>query len=189
MKANANLNKGSILRAGAIKSTKQLGLLRRWPDLEGNRPMVVADLTEGMRLPSPRIRTHIGAQVINGSEQQIYLFRLQVGATLICWLADPYAAEIHAMLSEWASAGHMFVALNTLEGARILTRPVIGKVPAINTISSSANGHSSARFDRTAHDAVTSGLIKAQVFSEIASVKTIRKIRFFSVSCQGDGTL
>lgn len=182
MKANANLNNGSMLRAGAIKSTKQLGLLRRWPDLEGNRPMVVADLTEGMGLPSSRTRTHIGAQVINGSEQQFYLFRLQVGATLICWLADPYASGVHAMLNEWASAGHMFVALNTLEGARILTRPVIGEVPAINTISPSANAQSSARFHRTAHDAVTSGLIKAQAYSEITSVKTIRKLRIFSVA-------
>lgn len=181
MTVNANMKSG-ILRTGAIKSTKQLRLLRRWPDLEGNRPILVAELGDGMLLPRPRTQTHITAQVISGSEQQIFLFRLQVGATLICWLVDPYAPEIHAVLNEWARAGNMFVALSTAEGVRILTRPVVGKLAATNSALSSSDEQTSARFHRTAQDAVASGLIKAQAHSEISSVKTIRKLQIFSAS-------
>lgn len=186
MKANAKTTNGSILKKGTIKSTNQLGLLRRWPDLEGNRPMLVADITHEMRLPSSRTRTHIDAEVLAGREQQLYLFRLQVGATVICWLADPYDLEICAMLHQWANAAHMFVAMNALDGVRVLTRHVVGDGPSMEPCAVLANPEDSARFLRSATDAVTSGLVKARAYSKIDSIKQIRKVLIFGVADQGD---
>lgn len=173
-------NQSRLLKLGSITSTNQLGLLARLPDLNCNRPMLFADLSDKMDQPSSLAETCVSAEVLDGSEQKFYSFRLQIGATLICWLADPYDPMILNLLQAWVSAGHMFFGLKVRQGIIIRTRPVTGKLPN-DPQSNPAYAPDIERFMRTANDAVSSGRVKAMVKSEIDSVAKISKVRAFLI--------
>lgn len=181
MKATAKLNQSHTLRQGSITSTNELGLLRRVPDMEGNLPMLLADLSDEIGVPSSRIQSSLSIEVVQGSEQNLYSFRLQVGATLVCWLADPNDPEIHSMLQTWASAGHLFFGLRTKEGVIVQTRQVGGVPPSIEDITAASGGVDTGRFLRSTAAVVNSGRMKAQAQSDISSVPKIRKVRAFLV--------
>lgn len=181
MKATSKLNQSRTLRQGRITSTKEIGLIPRMPDMEGTRPMLLADLSDEMDMPRLHIETSVSAEVVHGSEQALYSFRLQIGATLVCWLADPYDPEIHSMLQTWASATYMFVGLKTTAGVMVRTRLVCGIPPSICDIYAASGQMDTRRFLRSTAGVVNSGLAKAQAQSDIASVPKIRKVRAFLI--------
>lgn len=87
MKATSKAKHDYTLKQGSITSTNRLGMLRRWPDLTGDRPMLIADLSSEMGLPGARLPYIVSIEALQGSEQPLYSFRMQIGAKLICWLA------------------------------------------------------------------------------------------------------
>lgn len=180
MKSNSQANRSRILNGGSVTSTSQLGLLARMPDMVGTQPMLIGDLSDEMRRPNQRVKSVVSAEVIQGSEQQLYSIRLQIGASLICWIADPYSATTHRLFQTWLSAGHMFVGLQTRHGVLIRTRPVTGEL-SIGADSTKVAAVDTRRFLRSANDAATSGLLKACARSEIDSVQAIRKVRAFLI--------
>jgi hypothetical protein len=181
MKATWKMNQSRTLRQGSITNTNELGLIRRMPDMEGTFPMLLADLSDEIGALTSRTQSSLSIEVVQGSEQNLYSFRLQVGATLVCWLADPNDPEIHGMLQTWASAGHLFFGLKTNQGVTVQTRPVGGVPPSIDDITAASGGMDTGRFLRSTAAVVNSGLIKAQAQSDIASVPKIRKVRAFLV--------
>lgn len=181
MKATSKANHGGSLNQGSITCTKDLGLIPRIPDLEGTRPMLLADLSHEIGKPRARVQWSVGAEVVLASEQALYLFRLQVGATLVCWLADPSDPKVVGMLQEWASAKHMFFGLRTKGGVIVRTREVVGVPLTVDEISAALGGVDRERFIRSATEVVNSGLIKAKAQSDILAVSKIRKLRIFTV--------
>jgi hypothetical protein len=185
MRATSKVKDGGNLKPGSITSTKELRLIPRMPDMTGTCPLLLADLSDEMSYPSLHLETSVSAEVVRGSEQALYLFRMQVGATLVCWLADPNDPEIHCVLNGWAKSAYMFVALKTSAGVMVRTGLVCGVPPAIRHIYDSSGPLDNERFIRSTIEAVNSGLIKAQVKSDIDSVKKIRKVRVFSILGKG----
>ena len=149
--------------------------------MEGTCPMLLADLSDEMDMPRLHTETSVSAEVVHGGEQALYSFRLQIGATLVCWLADPNEPEIHGMLQRWASADYMFVGLRTNAGVMVRTRLVGGIPPSINDIRTALGPMDTGRFLRSTAGVVNSGLIKAQAQSDIASIPKIRKVRAFLI--------
>ena len=181
MKTTSKLNQSRMLRQGSITSTNELGLIRRMPDIEGTLPMLLADLSDEIGVSSSGSQSSLSIECVQGSEQNLYSFRLQVGATLVCWLADPNDSEIHEMLQAWASAGYIVFGLKTNEGVIVQTRSVGGLPPPIEDITATSGGIDTGRFLRSTAALVNSGLIKAQAQSDIASVPKIRKVRAFLI--------
>lgn len=181
MNTTSKTSKGSITKHGSITSTKQLGLLPRIPDLEGHRPLLFAELSDEMGLPSTTLQHSVSAELLEGSEQPLYSFRLQIGTRLIVWLANPYAPETLNMLQNWASVGDMLVGVKTGHGMLVHTRPVVGGTQFIDGGSIASNAVDTKRFIRTAREAVSSGLVKARAVSDIACVPKIRKVHVFVV--------
>lgn len=181
MRATSKVKHGHTLKQGSITSTNELGLLRRMPDMTGTCPLLLADLSDEMGMPGPRLDTSVSAEVVHASEQALYLFRLQIGATLVCWLADPHDPEIHNLLQQWARADYMFAALKTDAGVMVRSPLVCGIPPSIKEIHESSGQMDTARFIRSTVEVVTSGVIRAQVKSDIALVQRIRKIRVFFI--------
>lgn len=95
---------------------------------------------------------------------------MQIGAKLICWLADPYDQKIFGMLQAWASAGHMFFRLHTSQGVLIRTRTITSAAPFDAPNFVIPHAFDTARFMRSATDAVSSGLVKVHAKNEIDSV-------------------
>lgn len=181
MKATSKVKHGHTLKQGSITSTNELNLIRRMPDMTGACPLLLADLSDEMDMPNPRLDTSVSAEVVHASEQALYLFRLQIGATLVCWLADPHDPEIHDLLQQWARADYMFAALKTDEGVMVRSRLVCGIPPSIKVIHEASGQMDTQRFIRSTVEVVTAGIIKAQVKSDIAQVQRIRKIRVFFI--------
>jgi len=169
------------LKQGSITSTNELGMIPRMPDMKGTCPLLLADLSDEMGMPAFGAETSVSAQVVHAREQALYLFRLQVGATLVCWLADPNDHEVHSMLQAWASANYMSAALKTRDGVMVKTRLVCGIPPTIKDIHASSGSMNAARFIRSTIEVGNAAFIKAQVQSDIASVQKIRKVRLFYV--------
>lgn len=181
MRATSKMNQSRTLRQGSITSTNEIGLIPRMPDMEGTRPMLLADLADEMDMPRLHTETSVSAEVVHWGEQALHLFRLQIGGTLVCWLADPNDPEIQSMLQSWASAGYMFVGLRTNTGVMVRTRAG-GGVPAfISSIHPASGPMDTGRFLRSTAAVVNSGLIKAHAQSDIASVPKIRKVRAFLI--------
>lgn len=181
MKELPKAQRSAGLKQGSITSTNEIGLIRRMPDMTGACPLLLADLSDEMDRPAFGAKTEVSAEVLHTSEQALYLFRLQIGATLVCWLADPHDQEIHDMLHAWASANYMFTALKTMGGVMVKTRLVCGIPPAIKDVHASAGPMDAARFVRSTVEAGHSKFIKAHVQSDIASVRKIWKVRVFYV--------
>jgi hypothetical protein len=181
MKASKKAQQNACLKQGSITSTNEIGLIPRMPDMMGTCPLLLADLSHEMSMPAFRAQTAISAGVVHASEQAMYLFRLQIGATLVCWIADPYDPEIHAMLQAWASADYMFAALKTKSGVMVKNRLVCGSLPSIQDIHALSGPMDAARFIRSTVEVGNSKFIKSQVQSDIASVKKIWKVRPFYV--------
>lgn len=177
----AKVNQSRMLRQGSITSTNELRLMRRMPDMGGTLPMLLADLSDEIGVPSSGIQSSLSIEGIQGSEQTLYSFRLQVGTTLVCWLADPNDPEIYSMLQTWASAGYILFGLRTNEGVIVWTRSVGGVPPSIDDIVATSGGMDTRRFLRSTAAVVNSGLIKAQAQSDIASVPKITKVRAFLI--------
>jgi len=149
--------------------------------MEGTRPMLLADLSDEMDMPRLHTETSVSAEVVHWGEQALHLFRLQIGATLVCWLADPNDPEINSMLQAWANAGYMFVGLRTNTGVMVRTRLGGSVPPSICGIHAASGPMDTGRFLRSTAAVVNSGLIKAQAQSDIASVPKIRKVRAFLI--------
>lgn len=149
--------------------------------MKGTCPLLLADLSDEMGMPAFGAETSVSAQVVHAREQALYLFRLQVGATLVCWLADPNDPEVHSMLQAWANTDHMFVALRTRGGVMVRTRLVCGIPPAIKDIHASSGTMDAARFIRSTVEVANSASIKVVAQSDIVSVQKIRKVRLFYV--------
>lgn len=181
MRAFTKAQHNACLKRGSISSTSEIGLIARMPDMTGTYPVLLADLSHEISTPPFRAETAISAEVIHAREQAIYLFRLQIGATLVCWLADPYDPEIHAMLQAWASVDYMFAAMKTQDGTMVRSRLVCGNLPSIKDIHASSGPMDAARFIRSMAEVGNSKFIKSQVQSDIASVKKIWKVRPFYV--------
>lgn len=182
MRTSSKAKQGAGLKQGSITSTNEIGLISRMPDMKGTCPLLLADLSDEMGMPAFGAETSVSAQVVHAREQALYLFRLQVGATLACWLADPNDPEVHSMLQAWANIDHMFVALKTRGGVMVRTRLVCGISPAIEDIHALSGPMDAARFIRATVEVGNSKFIKSQVQSDIASVKKIWKVRVFYVS-------
>lgn len=190
MKATSKSNQGGNLKQGSVTCTKEIGLLSRMPDMEGTHPMLLADLSHEMGIPYARRQSCVGAEVIHANEQPLYSFRLQIGATLVCWLADPYDPQVLHMLREWACAKYMFFGLRTNAGVIIRTREVSGTPLTIDEISAASAWMDKERFIRSAAEVVNSGLIKAKALSDIPAVSKIRKLRIFIVlSTEANGSI
>lgn len=181
MRASSKAQHNACLKRGSVTSTNEIGLIPRMPDMKGTCPLLLADLSHEMGMPAFGAETAVSAGVIQASEQAVYLFRLQIGATLICWLADPYDPEIHAMLEAWGNADYMFVAVKTNGGVMVKTRLVCGIPASIKDIHASSGPMDAARFIRSTVEVGNSKFIKSQVQSDIASVKKIWKVRIFYV--------
>jgi len=181
MKATSKAKQDSTFGQGNITSTNKLGMLRRWPDLTGDKPMLIADLSNEMGLPGARLPYSVSIEALQGSEQGLYSFRMQIGAKLICWLADPYDRQIFDMMQAWVSAGLMFFALRTSQGVLIRTRTISSAAPFNDPDFVMPHASDAERFMRSATDAVSSGLVKAHAKSEIDSVPKIRRLRVFVV--------
>lgn len=181
MKATSKVKHGQTLKQGSITSTNELNLIRRVPDMTGACPLLLADLSDEMGMPSTRLDTSVSAEVVHASEQAIYLFRLQIGATLVCWLADPHDPEIHNLLQQWAKADYMFAALKTDEGVMVRSRLVCGIPPSIKAVHKASGQMDTGRFIRSTIEVFTSGVIRAQAKSDIPLVQRIRKIRAFFI--------
>jgi len=189
MKATSKANQGGSLRQGSITCAKDLGLILREPDMEGTRPLLLADLSDEIGRPRARVQCSVGVEVVLASEQALYLFRLQVGATLVCWLADPSDPKVIGMLQEWACAKHMFFGLRTKGGVLVRTREVVGVPLTIDEISAALGGMDRERFSRSAAEVVNSGLIKAKAQSDIPAVSKVRKLRLFTLlSAEDNGS-
>lgn len=80
----------------------------------------------------------------------------------------------------------MFVAIAAFDGVLILTSPVVGGRLSVELDAVADSPENTERFLRSVHAAVSSGLVGAQVCSRIDSVKTVRKVRIFSVASQAD---
>lgn len=169
------------LKKGSITSTNEMGMIPRMPDMKGNCPLLLADLSDEMCMPGLHIETSVSAEVIHASEQALYLFRLQIGATLVCWLADPKDPAIHAMLQAWAIADYMFVAVKTKTGVIVRTRLVCGIPPSIKDVNASSGQMDAERFLRSTIEVGTASFIKSKARSDIASVQKIWKVRLFHV--------
>lgn len=181
MRTSSKAKQGAGLKQGSITSTNEMGLIRRMPDMKGTCPLLLADLSDEMGMPAFGAETSVSAQVVHAREQALYLFRLQVGATLVCWLADPNDPEVHSMLQAWANTDHMFVALRTRGGVMVRTRLVCGIPPAIKDIHASSGTMDAARFIRSTVEVANSASIKVVAQSDIVSVQKIRKVRLFYV--------
>ena len=181
METTSKAKDGGRHKQGSIACRKDLGLIPRMPDWEGTCPMLLAHLSNEMGIPRRRVQSSIDAEVVHASEQALYSFRLQVGATLVCWLADPNDPEVGGMLQDWACAKHMFFGLKTKAGVIVRTRQVVGAPLTIDEISAASGRMDRERFIRSASEVVNSGLIKANARSDIASVAKIRKVRVFIV--------
>lgn len=188
MIAKSKVNRSSLLNDGHITTTKRLGLIPQLPNLAATYPMLLADLSEEIGWPSSFIERSISVVVLQGSEQLLYLFRLQIGATLICWLGDPYHPEVRSMLHSWASTGHMFAGVKTRHGIMVQMRPCKGSAQPFESESAMSSAIDAQRYIRAANDAVSSGLVKAHAQSEIDSVAKIRKLRIHLVACQEHAT-
>ena len=181
MRATSKVKHGHTLKQGSITSTNELNLIPRMPDMTGACPLLLADLSDEMGMPGPRLDTSVSAEVVHASAQALYLFRLQIGATLVCWLADPHDPEIHDLLQQWARADYMFAALKTDEGMMVRSRLVCGIPPSIKAIHEASGQMDTQRFIRSTVEVVTAGVIRAQVKSDIPLVQRIRKIRVFFI--------
>lgn len=181
MKATSQAKNSRTLRPGSITTTNKMGMLRRMPDMTGNCPLVLADLSDERGMPDLRIETSVSLDAIHATEQAVYLFKLQIGGTLVCWLADPNDPEIHDLLQAWTSANYMFVALKTRKGVMVRNRSVCGALPSIEDIHAASGGMDTARFMRSATEIGHSAFIKSRVQSDIASVQKIWKVRVFQI--------
>jgi hypothetical protein len=181
MRALSKAKRSANLKQGSITSTNEIGLIPRMPDMKGTCPLLLADLSDEMGMPAFGTETEVSAEVVHASEQALYLFRLQIGATLVCWLADPNDPEIHDMLQAWANAAYMFAALKTKGGVMVKARLVCGAPPNIKDIHASSGPMDAARFIRSTVEVGHSKFIKSQVQSDIASVRKIWKVRVFYV--------
>lgn len=182
MRTFSEAKRSVSLRQGSITSINEIGLIPRMPDMTGACPLLLADLSDEMDMPVFGTETNVSAQVLHAREQALYLFSLQIGATLVCWLADPNDSEVRRMLQAWADAYYMFAALKTRSGVMVKTRLVCGIPPTIkDTYTSSSGSMDAARFIRSIVEVENSAFIKRHVQSDIASVRQIRKVRVFYV--------
>ena len=181
MTTSSKAKQGAGLKQRSITTTNEIGLLRRMPDMKGTCPLLLADLSDEMGMPAFGAETSVNAQVVYAREQALYLFRFQVGATLVCWLADPNDHEVCSMLQAWASAGYMFAALKTRNGVMVRTQLVGGIPPTTKDIHASSGAMDIARFIRSIVEVGNAAFIKAQVQSDIASVQKIWKVRVFYI--------
>lgn len=157
MRASTKAQHDVCLKQGSITSTNEIGLIRRMPDITGTYSLLLADLSDEMDRPAFGAETEVSAEVLHASEQALYLFRLQIGATLVCWLADPHNPEIHGMLQAWASAAYKFAALKTKGGVMVKTRLVCGIPAAIEDVHASSGPMDAARFIRSCMEVGYSG--------------------------------
>lgn len=181
MKTTLRANNSRNLRQGSITTTNVIGLPRRVPDMTGDCPLLLADLSDEMGMPGPHVQTSVSVEAVHASEQSVYVFKLQIGATLVCWLADPNDQDIHSVLQAWASANYMFAALKTTDGVMVRNRLVCGIPPSIKDIHAASGGMDTARFIRASNEVGHSAFIKKQVQSDIASVQKIWKVRVFQI--------
>jgi len=181
MKASSKAKNSRSLRSGSITTTNELGMLRRMPDMSGNCPLVLADLSDERGMPDLRMATSVSIEAVHASEQAVYIFKLQLGATLVCWLADPNDPEIDGLLRAWTNANYMFAALKTRNGVMVRNRLVCGAPPSIEDIHAVSGGMDTARFIRSVAEIGHSAFIKSRTQSDITSVKKIWKVRVFQI--------
>ena len=152
-------------------------------------PLLLADLSDEMGVPSNRRPINLDLRVVHTNEQSLLTFRLQIGATLVLWITDPLNPKVLAMLQRWASAKHMFLALKTNAGFRIWTREVTGIAPTNENICKTPARMDTERFLRSVAQAMESGILMGEAKSDIASVQKIRKLRLFLVSDSVDARI
>jgi hypothetical protein len=181
MKTNTTAASNAVLLTGEITSTRKLNIVSRNPALAtGTLPMLFGELPKALWSEGAGIPIYMGHGVLRGEEQFLLSFRLQVGPTMVYWLADPHDSEIVALLRTWAAANQMATALQSKDGVFILARNYPA-IPLLVQKICDANSENTERFVRSANGIVASGLLQSNATSDIPSISELKNVHAFLV--------
>jgi hypothetical protein len=181
MKTTLNAQAQAKILTGQITNARKLNVVSRNPALAtGTLPMLFGELPKTLWSEGAGIPIYMGHGVLRGEEQFLLSFRLQVGPTMVYWLADPHDSEIVALLRTWAAANQMATALQSKGGVFILGRNYPA-IPLLVQKICDANSENTERFVRSANGIVASGLLQSNATSDIPSISKLKNVHAFLV--------
>lgn len=191
MKTNTTAPSNAVLLTGEITSTRKLNIVSRNPALAtGTLPMLFGELPKTLWLEGAGVPIYMGHGALLGEEQFLLSFRLQVGATMVYWLADPHDSEIVAMLRTWVAANQMAAALKTRVGVFILARDYPAIPLPVQKICDAKAEMNTERFLRSANEIVASGLLQSNATSDIPSIRKPKNVHaFFVLSAKANAAI
>lgn len=171
---------------GKITNPRELGVVTKAPgQANGNLATVFGNAPFLKWDGEANTPTCVGHGAVQGAEQFLLTFRLQVGKTMFYWFADPHDPEIHALLDSWADAGYMSVMLQTSDKLAVLGRDYPTVPREIKALCSSERSIDVKRFLRCVTEVVSSGQLRANATSEIPSISQLENVYGFLLLSRG----
>jgi hypothetical protein len=137
---------------------------------------------------------HIGLGSLDtNGELPILAIRLQLGANMLYWLANPADPEIWATVDAWHKAGQMAVAAEFDDGRLLLVQRDFKRAPQLRALESAAgttSRHSATReFMQSAGEALVSGELARRATTDIPGVPCLQSVQGCTVRTKTTGRI
>jgi len=134
-----------------------------------------------------------GSMSAPGMSLPLLTFRLQLGADMLYWLANPWDPEVWSMLDAWGAAGHMAVAAEVGDRVVFVTRDY-ESIPPMKELRSKAQGamkrlDAVREFMQGAGLLTVSGHLALGATTDIPSIPVLRHVHGCTVQTETTGRI
>lgn len=180
---------------GCIESAKKYRKKSKLAARLGELPVLAGTFSPAGSKFDASLPSNLGWGSLNASGMSLPMltFRLQVGADMRYWLANPWDPEIWAMLDAWAAAGTMAVAAEIDDKVTIASRDY-ELVPSIEALRDRAQAGMKKialieEFMQGAGSTVISGRLAIGATTDIPGIPTLRQVQACTVETDTTGRI